>query len=1268
MRKNDGNDGAGQTRQAGRKARRWLRWLLIAFAALVVLIAALPYMLSTDLAKGRLLPLVNDRIHGHVAIDDISLGWFSPVVVRGVRVTDPEGREVLTVRSASAGRSLLRLATGWESFGLVEVDEPRAVLYLDASGGSSLQRAFQSRMPSAATRREGGPLPKLAGRIVVRDASVRLVRPDGRSYDVPDIDTEWQLATLANVNGRLEVRLVPTGRLLVKADLTSLAGPRQLQPGKASGTFTVQTPEAIDLTAIGRFAAPDADAAGAVSLDLDGSLMEGGVTARLRAGAAGLAAGGKARRAVRPVDIQLVGDIGHAGSETTGRLELAGYGAEGGKRGDRFARLAGSFRHVTSPAELKLSAAKVLAAVLKGEPLSLPDFALDANGTVDIPRLAAAVPAMLRIRPDVTVESGRVVVEEVAVRGGDKQAASGGLALRDLLARRGSREIRWQPVEANFEAAMEPGKGLRIRQLAVRSDFARLDANGLVGDLKAGYRADLAKLTDQLGEVIDLGGMKLAGDSRGELRATLEGERLLQISGNSSTRSLTFSQGGRKLDLAETRLGWLGSVDFGDANSVRVEATRVDLSADNLLTVRADARYNVTTGAMDANVSSIRADLAAAAGKARGLGVSSFLNLSGTLGGRMTAVRSGGGAPLRSEGRIEATGLRADGNSIGNGTAALTWDGVEVNAATGGVTVKTAKLQSDFATFVASGVNVALSGKPALAGEASLDADLAKVMALANAFGSAPAAGGKADRAAPPLELAGKLHWAGRARSEGKALILDGMATVSDLLAKRGNDKFTDPKLALQQLVRIDTDANSMTFDTLKLTSTLMSANLRGSLKDYAGRQELHLEGSYEGDWAYITAAMHTFAPGTGDLALAGKWKGPITVTGPLKAPKVRPEYRGVNADSAVTWDSGDYAGLKLGKADIPVRMDNGKVVVPDTSVAVSGGTANLAATVDLEPNVPMLDIPGRRMLLDKVEVNQEVGEKLLSRVNPIFADAMSLSGKVSLKTEDIHLPLDADQILRSGSGSGRLEFIDFRMRPKGETGNLLALGGIGSGGEVAMQISGLDFRIAKGALHYENFTISFGKAFDLQFKGSVSFDNTTSLMVSVPLNASILGKLGVKKDLLPYARALEGVRIWVPLLGTRTAPQLGWGKVDTQGVVKKLMEASVKGAAGQFLEGLRPKGLDDKGGGKSGPSTRPGLLPIPLPIPGPARPKEKPAPKPKAKPASPPATQPAAGSPRPTPGEPSAERKIFFASSCWTPRYSSDGGSEAASCQGIAR
>ncbi|MFT3785712.1 MAG: hypothetical protein QM770_06035 [Tepidisphaeraceae bacterium] len=83
---------------APKKRRRWL-WITLAAipVGLFVIAAAAPTVLSTSAGKSMLLPTVAKALapKGHVEIESWSFGWFSPVRIDGLRITDASGRQMV---------------------------------------------------------------------------------------------------------------------------------------------------------------------------------------------------------------------------------------------------------------------------------------------------------------------------------------------------------------------------------------------------------------------------------------------------------------------------------------------------------------------------------------------------------------------------------------------------------------------------------------------------------------------------------------------------------------------------------------------------------------------------------------------------------------------------------------------------------------------------------------------------------------------------------------------------------------------------------------------------------------------------------------------------------------------------------------------------------------------------------------------------------------------------------------------------------------------
>jgi len=197
-----------------RKRRRRLRIALIVVAALLLLVALAPYVLSTGAATRLIVGAVNGRLVGTVAIHDLSLRWLGPCRVKGLRVTDQAGREVLRVEQITWDKGLLSAARLPERFGRVTVAGPRAVLYLadgdlslaEAFARSSLSRALSPKTPSPKPKRPK-PAARAAGSVRIGGGSARIVRADGRTTEIADIAGAFDVALPGSLGGTISAAL-----------------------------------------------------------------------------------------------------------------------------------------------------------------------------------------------------------------------------------------------------------------------------------------------------------------------------------------------------------------------------------------------------------------------------------------------------------------------------------------------------------------------------------------------------------------------------------------------------------------------------------------------------------------------------------------------------------------------------------------------------------------------------------------------------------------------------------------------------------------------------------------------------------------------------------------------------------------------------------------------------------------------------------------------------------------------------------------------------
>ena len=122
--------------------RRWRRRLLIAAGVLFLLVAMVPWILSSSPGTSLILSLVNKKMRGKVEVQDLSLSWIGPIRLKKLRLLDPDGVEVLNVDRATIRMGLWRAIRAPQRFTQLTLDSPHIAFYEQEDGVFSLLEAI----------------------------------------------------------------------------------------------------------------------------------------------------------------------------------------------------------------------------------------------------------------------------------------------------------------------------------------------------------------------------------------------------------------------------------------------------------------------------------------------------------------------------------------------------------------------------------------------------------------------------------------------------------------------------------------------------------------------------------------------------------------------------------------------------------------------------------------------------------------------------------------------------------------------------------------------------------------------------------------------------------------------------------------------------------------------------------------------------------------------------------------------------------------------
>ncbi len=434
-----------------------------------------------------------------------------------------------------------------------------------------------------------------------------------------------------------------------------------------------------------------------------------------------------------------------------------------------------------------------------------------------------------------------------------------------------------------------------------------------------------------------------------------------------------------------------------------------------------------------------------------------------------------------------------------------------------------------------------------------------------------------------PARMSGQMLWQAHYDLSPAGMSLSGGGHVDNLRLGGGSKAFTERQVHIKHELGLKRDEKKLEVKNASIRSEALSAEVHGSVADYRQRAVMDVRGQYEADWEKLTLLLHAVQPQTAEeVSLEGQSQGPFSVTGSLRQANVEPSYRQVEATVPVSWAGGQVAGLSLGPGRMSARLAEARVSVDGERIPAQGGTLELSGmSVDLKPSGAVVATGANRSLLENVQVDKELGQRLLSRVNPIFGHVAAIDGRVTLTVDGVAVPL-SKAILAQGQGRGRLALADVHIAPTGFLAELLQLAGARVSERQPVAISPADFRIDNGKILYDNFLLTFNQEVQLNFHGSVAFDDKLNLIASLPMGRPLLRRMGVSDAVAEYI-LLAKPRVDIPIVGTRQVPQIRLQDVDVSGLVDRATGRLLRERAGGLLEDL----LDlkkKKPGGQSPP------------------------------------------------------------------------------------
>ncbi|MBM4001277.1 MAG: hypothetical protein FJ297_17375 [Planctomycetes bacterium] len=979
-----------------RRFGRFWRWKLFVLVLVVVIAAAAaaaPWTV-TRFVLPALAARSHDVVAGSFDFASATFGWTSPLVVRDIVARDADGNTLLEIPELRTELSLFRILRSRTALGTLVIDRPRLRVVVH-DGPTNLEAFLQPLF-------EGPPSDTpidIAWQI--REGTIDLVEPTASdpfgTFTIERLDGRLQRGDGVRVSVDLAADLRSGGRAgRIELKLNSSEDADRHRGGEL-GASLIDIPLEMLRPIWRRIEAP------ITLVGIGSGTIEGRFHPDQR--------GDIAWRDVRVTGIALNAPT-WIGDDTVVCEEFLARGDAQWDRDQWRVELDAQSDYgktVLRAESVGAGRAPIASAALGG------NVAFDAD--LDLAKLARALPSKVRVRDQVTIESGRAMVHVASRAEATDTRWNASLETSDLIARHGDQPIVWRnPLKADLAATWNRG-AWRIDRLDCRSEFLTARLEGSADSAQVHLDADLAKLAERLNAFI-----VMPADFRGRAEGQFAWNRHPpDVAVDASLRVTDFhcQLPGQpvwrepKMDVT-VRAGLRH-----DANGVWNELRSVEgelVAAGDRLTASLVEPLSLT------------GPLSECALDTRWVGqletwqqrLGPFLPLGGTA--------IAGVVDLRGRPRVSTSALRVDalqgeirdlaveGPSMrirepriavtmdaSIDLAAKAFDSRQLEIASSVVAIRAEDLHLDWAEPAADAADA--PGKTAKRGSATgkiqFRSDLER---LRSWF----------PRAATDADWAMRGEVVGRAtlalpieiETEIRDFQVASVRTVPD--GSEGKDRidrvvlWDDPKIHL--LARGDwKPPGRADIEEFTLTATGARVAASGSITELNASPRLDLRGVVDYDWkTYGDRLRHWLGP---SFRIEGKRSDAIELAGPLAPDPASTLPTALRGKAGVGWDAASYYGIEVGQGATHATLADAVVQAAALDIPVSGGMLRVEPRVDFTKTVPELTVrPG--VLLDQVRISQDMCRNWLKFIAPLVANATSAEGMFTMQIDRLRVPL----------------------------------------------------------------------------------------------------------------------------------------------------------------------------------------------------------------------------------------------------------------------
>ncbi|MFC1739802.1 hypothetical protein ACFL1G_12260, partial [Planctomycetota bacterium] len=395
-----------------------------------------------------------------------------------------------------------------------------------------------------------------------------------------------------------------------------------------------------------------------------------------------------------------------------------------------------------------------------------------------------------------------------------------------------------------------------------------------------------------------------------------------------------------------------------------------------------------------------------------------------------------------------------------------------------------------------------------------------------------------------------QMQLAGRVETKISASSEKGTYEISTDATKIKNLKVDYPgKRPFEQeevAVELEAELNPLqkTIDVKKLDVQSPQIKIKGDFQQFNAGGKTNLKGKAElaYNWSILSTVAGPYWPN--DLTLQGQRKDVISFTSEYPFGQTDQLLANLTAKGKAGFEKGEYLGLNFGPTEFDIQVQKGLLAIAPFSTTVNDGQLKFACGADFNQKPFFLKTPEPMEIAKDIQINDKISKKLFMYLNPVFADAVNVSGVANFHCEQFSIPL-AKNSENDIAVAGTISMNNLLLQASDLLGQIFSFLGAGRPEQI-ITINPTRFELKDGFLRYDNMQIDIGDN-PVNFKGVIGLDKSLDMSVTLPYT--------LEGSTARTGKEIIGDRITLPLKGTVDKPELDMGKLLEEQLKQKLFE-----------------------------------------------------------------------------------------------------------------